>query len=53
MALRSMIVTDQMLDTGAGFVSVEEVVNFAIVGTAAYVSWLRRLSALASPAKFD
>ncbi len=53
MALRSMIVTDQMLETGAGFVSVEEVVNFAIVGTAAYVSWLRSLSALASPAKFD
>jgi len=47
MALRSMIVTDAMLETGAGFVTMPEIVNFLIAGGAAYVSWLRGMNALA------
>ena len=46
MALRSMLITDDMLETGAGFVTMSEIVNFAIAGTAAYVAWLRGMTAL-------
>lgn len=47
MALRSMVVTDAMLETGSGFVTMPEIFNFIIVGGAAYVSYMqgiRRLS---------
>ena len=47
MALRSMIITDGMLDTGAGFVTMQEITNFLIAGSIAYVGWTRGLSALA------
>ena len=46
MALRSMIVTDEMLETGAGFVTMSEIVNFVIAGTVAYVAWLRSVKEL-------
>ena len=46
MALRSMIVTDAMLETGAGFVTMPEIINFLIAGAAAYVAWVRGMSAL-------
>lgn len=48
MALRSMIVTDAMLETGVGFVTMSEIVNFVIAGGAAYLSWLQGLKALAN-----
>lgn len=47
MALRSMIITDGMLDTGAGFVTMQEIINFLIAGSIAYAGWTRGLSALA------
>ena len=53
MALRSMIVTDAMLETGAGFVTMPEIVNFLIAGGAAYVSWVRGVNALTSRSGFD
>ena len=39
MALRSMIVTDAMLETGTGFITTAEILNFAISGSVAYVAW--------------
>ena len=48
MALRSMVVTDSMLETGTGFVTMPEIVNFIIVGGAAYVSYVQGTKALAS-----
>jgi predicted tellurium resistance membrane protein TerC len=45
-ALRVMLVTDAMLETGTGFITVPEIVNFAIAGTAAYVAWWHGLRSL-------
>jgi len=39
MAMRSMVVTDQMIETGTGFITMPEIINFFIVGGAAYVSY--------------
>ena len=47
MGIRVMVVTDDMLETGTGFVTMPEIVNFMIAAGAAYVSWLRGLSTLA------
>lgn len=41
MAIRVMIVTDEMIDTGRGYVSVRELANFLISGTILYLSLLR------------
>lgn len=46
MALRSMLITDTMLATGTGFVTVPEVVNFAIAGGAAYIAWVQGVHSL-------
>jgi len=46
MALRTMIVTDAMIETGAGIVTTAEIVNFIIAGGIAYLSWMRGLQAL-------
>jgi len=48
MALRSVVVTDEMLETGTGFVTMPEIVNFIIVGGAAYVSYMQGAKALAA-----
>jgi len=45
-ALRSMIVTDAMLETGTGFVTMPEIINFIIAGGAAYTSWIQGLNVL-------
>ena len=50
MALRSMIVTDAMIETGAGVVTPEEIVNFLLAGGVAYASWTRGMQALAGKA---
>ncbi len=36
-----MIVTDEMIEEGRGFVTVNELLNFAIAGTITYVSLMR------------
>ena len=46
MALRSMIVTDQMLETGVGFITTAEIINFMISGSIAWISWQRGMTAL-------
>lgn len=53
MALRSMIVTDAMLESGTGFVTMPEIFNFLIAGGAAYISWMRGLNALAIRSRLD
>jgi len=47
MALRSMVVTDAMIETGVGIVTPEEIVNFLLAGGIAYISWTRNMRALA------
>lgn len=49
MALRSMVVTERMLETGMGFVTTAEIVNFVISGSIAYFSWQRGMTALFGP----
>ncbi len=41
MATRVMIVSDEMIEEGRGFVTVNELLNFAIAGTISYVSLMR------------
>ncbi len=48
MALRSMMVTHDVLAPDAGPVTMAEVVNFVIAGGAAYVSYMQGLKSLAS-----
>ena len=47
-ALHSMIITDAMLESGAGYVTMAEIVNFLIAGGAAYVSYMQGLRSIAS-----
>jgi hypothetical protein len=49
MALRVMIVTDEMIQTGVGFVTTEEIFNYLIVGGIAYFSWALGLKSLKGP----
>ena len=53
MATRSMIVTDEMLDTGSGFVTMPEIINFLIAGGAAYVSYVQGFRSLTSRSGAD
>lgn len=41
MAMRVMIVTDEMIEEVRGFVTVRELLNFAIAGTISYISLMR------------
>ena len=52
-ALRSMIVTDAMLETGTGFVTMPELLNFLIAGSVAYLSYATGVNALASRPRSD
>ena len=49
MALRSMVITDHMLETGTGFITTAEIVNFVISGSVAYFSWHRGMTRLFGP----
>ena len=49
MALRSMVVSEHMLETGSGFVTMPEIVNFLISGFVAYFSWHRGMTRLFGP----
>lgn len=46
MGIRTMLVTDAMLEGYAGIVSFEEIVNFIISGGIAYVAWVRGMTEL-------
>ena len=49
MMLRVMIMTDEMIESGTGFVSFEEIFNYLIVGSIAYLSWVRGIKSLKDP----
>lgn len=53
MALRSMVVTDRMLETGTGFVTMPEIMNFLIAGFAAYFSYMKGVNDLATRLRSD
>ncbi len=46
MAMKTMLVTDAMIETGTGYVTVEEIMNFLISGSAAYFAWMRGMNEL-------
>jgi len=48
MGMRTLLVTDRMLETGAGLVTMPEVYNFIISGSIAYVAWVRGINSLKS-----
>ena len=48
-ALRSMIVSEEMLETGTGFITTAELINFVISGSIAYYSWNRGMTRLFGP----
>ena len=49
MALRVMVVTDEMIETGVGFVTAEEIFNYLLVAGIAYFSWTHGISLLKEP----
>lgn len=46
MGMRTLLVTDRMLETGAGLVTMPEIYNFMISGGIAYVAWVRGINGL-------
>lgn len=46
MGMRTLLVSEQMLETGSGIVTVPEIINFLISGGAAYVAWFRGMREL-------
>lgn len=48
MGMRTLLVTDRMLETGAGLVTMPEIYNFMLSGGIAYVAWLRGINRLKS-----
>ena len=48
-ALRSMLLTGEMAETGPGFASVTELLNFLIAGSIAWYAWHRGMTQLFGP----
>lgn len=48
MGMRTLLLTDRMLETGAGLVTMPEIYNFIISGSIAYVAWIRGINSLKS-----
>lgn len=48
MGMRTLVVSDQMLETGSGFVTLSEIINFLISGSVAYLAWVRGINRLKS-----
>lgn len=46
MGARIMIVTDEMIESGRGFVSMSEILNFMLASAALYVAYLRGSKAI-------
>lgn len=46
MGVRVLTVTDQVLETGVGYVTMHEIYNFMISGGIAYVAWVRGINRL-------
>ena len=52
MGMRTMLVTDTMLESGAGLVTVPELWNFLIAGAVGYLSWQHGLRAFFGNTRF-
>ena len=52
MGMRTLLVSDKMLETGSGVVTVPEILNFLISGGVAYVAWVQGINRI-KIAKFD
>ena len=48
MGMRTLLVTDRVLDTGSGLITMPEIYNFLIAGSIAYVAWVKGISSLKS-----
>ena len=46
MGMRTLLLTDRMLETGTGFITMPEIYNFLISGGIAYVAWLKGIKHL-------
>ena len=46
MGMRILLVTDRMLESGTGFVTMPEIVNFMISGGIAYIAWVKGIMRL-------
>jgi hypothetical protein len=46
MALRTMVVTDEMIASGHGLVTMPEIINFLMSGGIAYYAWSRGIKAM-------
>lgn len=49
MAIRVLVVTDEMLQTGRGFVTAEEIINYILVGGIAYIGYIGGIQSLKAP----
>lgn len=49
MGLRILIPSGDILEQGTGFVTIEEIINYLIVGSIAYLSWTRGIESLKGP----
>jgi len=48
MALRVMVITDQSIESGHGYVTMPEIINFLLAGGVAYVAWARGIRELSN-----
>lgn len=46
MAMRTLLVTEQVLESGTGFITMPEIYNFMISGGVAYVAWFHGVNRL-------
>ncbi len=46
MGMRTLLVTDRVLDTGSGLITMPEIYNFLIAGSIAYVAWVKGINRL-------
>jgi len=44
MGMRALLVTDSMLETGGGLVTMPEIYNFLLSGAVAYLAWVRGIN---------
>lgn len=46
MGMRALLLTDRVLETGTGFITMPEIYNFLISGGIAYVAWAKGIDTL-------
>lgn len=46
MGLRVIVPTDRMLDAAGGVISIQEIINFVLAGSVAYVAWVKGIGRL-------